>query len=175
MRLFIAFDIPEKVKEQLVSIQKKIKTEAKIKWVKAENIHLTLKFLGDVAGDKVDEIKARLENISFEPFDVEVSGIGVFPSESYIKVIWVGLRYDRAMENLVNEIREQLNEFKDDYPFKAHITIGRVRFVRNKKALVEELKKIKVKSERFTVRRFKLYKSMLTKEGPVYEELAEFS
>jgi 2'-5' RNA ligase len=99
----------------------------------------------------------------------------VFPSDDYIRVIWVGLKDDDSMQNLAQDIREALPEFKDDYPFKAHLTIGRVRFVKDKKELVEELKKIKVKSEKFKVENFKLYKSTLTPEGPVYEEVGAFS
>lgn len=175
MRLFIAFDIPDKVKKQLVSIQKQIKAEdAKIKWVKAENMHLTLKFLGEVAEDKVDEIKERLKKVSFEAFNVVVSDIGVFPSEDYIRVIWVGFKDEDNMTGLAKRIREQLKEFKDDHPFKAHLTIGRVRMIKDKRGLVEGLKKIKVEPERFSVKEFKLYKSTLTREGPIYEELAVF-
>jgi 2'-5' RNA ligase len=174
MRLFIAFDIPESVKEQLVSIQKKIKTEAKISWVKAENMHLTLKFLGEVDEGKVDDIKQRLGKVSFKPFEASVSEIGVFPSENYVRVIWVGLKDDKSMQKLAQDIREALPEFKDDYEFKAHLTIARVKFVKDKKALVEELKKLKPKPEKFKVENFKLYKSTLTREGPVYEEVGVF-
>jgi len=145
MRLFIAFDIPEQVKTMLVSIQEKIKSDAKIKWVKAENMHLTLKFLGEVAEDKVEDIKKRLGAVKFKPFDVEVSEIGVFPSESYIRVIWVGLKDDKSMQELVKNVRSALPEFKDDYEFKAHLTIARIKFVKDKKTLVGELKKIKAK------------------------------
>jgi 2'-5' RNA ligase len=175
MRLFIAFDIPESVKEQLVSIQKKIKTDAKISWVKAENMHLTIKFLGEVAEDKVEETKKKLSSVKFKPFEVSVSEIGVFPSEDYIRVIWVGLKDDKSMQKLAQDIREALPGFKDDYPFKAHLTIARVKFVKDKKALVDELKKLKPKPEKFSVENFKLYKSTLTREGPVYEEFGVFS
>ncbi len=175
MRLFIAFDIPGNLKEQLVDIQKKIKEgDAKIKWVKAENMHLTLKFLGEVAEEKVEDIKKKLGKLKFNKFEVEVSEIGVFPSEDYIRVIWAGLKDDEAMKRLVKNIRGALPGFKDDYEFKAHLTIGRVRFVKDKNALVEELKKVKVKHERFSVNEFKLYKSTLTREGPIYEKVAVF-
>jgi len=174
MRLFIAFDIPESVKEQLVSIQEQIKTDAKINWVKQENMHLTLKFLGEVAEDKVDDVKKKLSSVKFKPFEVVVSEIGVFPSENYIRVIWVGLKDDESMQRLAKDVRGVLPEFKDDYEFKAHLTIARVKFVKDKKALVDELKSIKVKSEKFKVENFKLYKSTLTGSGPVYEEVAVF-
>ena len=175
MRLFIAFDIPESVKEQLVSIHDKIKTDAKINWVSAKNMHLTLKFLGEVADDKIRDIKKRLSKISFEAFEVELSDIGVFPSENYIRVIWAGFRDDEKMAGLARKIREKLPKFRDDYDFKAHLTIGRVKFAGDKKKLVEELRKIKVKPERFSVKEFKLYKSTLTSSGPVYEEIGVFS
>jgi len=174
MRLFIAFDIPEKIKKQFVSIKEKIKTKAKIKWVSLENIHLTLKFLGEVADEKINEIKRRLSNVKFKKFDVEVSGIGVFPSENYIRVIWVGLRDSTSMFDLAKEINKQLPEFKNDYPFKAHITIGRVKTIKDREELVKELRKIKIVPQRFSVKEFKLYKSTLTSKGPVYLELAKF-
>lgn len=174
MRLFIAFDIPDTVKKQLVSIQDAVKTDAKIKWVAAGNMHLTLKFLGEVAEDKIDDIKKRLAEVSFDKFDIEVSALGVFPSEDYIRVIWVGFKNEGKMAELAKKIRGKLPEFKDDYEFKAHLTMGRVKFVKDKKALIEELKKIKVKSERFSVKEFKLYKSTLTMKGPIYKELGVF-
>lgn len=145
MRLFIAFDIPEGIIKKLVFVQKQIKADAKITWVDAKNMHMTLKFLGEVNEDKVNDVKKRLGKVAFNKFDAELSGIGVFPSENYIRVIWVGFKDEKQMKELAKSINEQLPEFKDEYEFKAHLTIGRVRFVRDREELAGQAKKIKIK------------------------------
>ncbi|MEM4247846.1 MAG: 2'-5' RNA ligase family protein, partial [Candidatus Nanoarchaeia archaeon] len=91
------------------------------------------------------------------------------------RVIWVGFKDDKHIKMLTSKIDEQLPEFKEDHEFKAHLTIGRVNFVKDKKALVECLKNLKLKPERFAVKEFKLYKSTLTGKGPIYDVISVFS
>ena len=99
MRLFIAIDIPEDVRKKLVSFQEKIGNEhARIKWVEADNIHLTLKFLGEVGDDTVGEIRESLKKIKFKSFTSAISGLGVFPNENYVRVIWAGMEPEKKIE-----------------------------------------------------------------------------
>lgn len=173
MRLFIAIDIPDNIKEYITKIQGKIETTSnKIRFVDKNNIHLTLKFLGEVEPYKTEEIKAILKKISFKPFYVCMDKIGVFPSESYIRVIWVSLKPENDILELQKNIDDNLKKlFKKEKDFKAHLTLARVKFIDDKNNFIGKLKKINIEEKRFGVENFKLVKSTLTREGPVYEDL----
>ncbi|MEK6868809.1 MAG: RNA 2',3'-cyclic phosphodiesterase, partial [Nanoarchaeota archaeon] len=93
MRLFIAIEIPEEIKSYLAEIQQEIAdSKNKIRLVNKDNMHLTLKFLGEVQPDNLEDIKNNLKKITFKPFSVVLDNIGVFPSDNYIRVVWVGLK-----------------------------------------------------------------------------------
>jgi 2'-5' RNA ligase len=179
MRLFIACEIPADVRKELVTLQKTIGEEkARIKWVEPENTHLTLKFLGEVDEDKVDAIKDRLGEIRSEPIDAHASGLGVFPSESYIRVIWVGLEPASEIEKLHEKIDKAMSElgFRAESRFQTHVTIGRVRSIKNKEYFIKRITELKGRwreiGEHFRIDRFKLKKSTLTPNGPIYEDVA---
>lgn len=176
MRLFIAIELPEEIKAELKEIQAKIdKNLAKLRIVDPEKIHLTLKFLGEVEDSKIEKIKEKLKEIEFEPFELKIKDIGVFPSEKYIRVVWVGLEPEDKVAGLQQKIDNSLLQmFKKEKDFKAHLTLARVKFVKEKEKFAESLKKIKVEEKFFKVNSFKLIKSTLTPEGPVYEDLEEF-
>ena len=172
MRLFIAIDF-EELKDYFAELQSQIPTNAKLSL--AKTFHLTLKFLGEVQQDKVDGIISSLKKIKFEPFSVSLDSIGVFSSESSIRVVWIGLKPEEKVIELQKKIDNSLKIlFNEEKNFKAHITLARVRFVEDAKPFIEELKKIKVESKKVEVKEFKLMKSTLTAEGPVYEGMAVF-
>ncbi|MBW2981384.1 RNA 2',3'-cyclic phosphodiesterase [Candidatus Woesearchaeota archaeon] len=171
MRLFIAIDLDNE--DYFKQIQGQL-PEAKATYPKV--FHLTLKFLGET--DKKEEIIKALEKIDFKTFRLKTTKIGVFPSESYIRVIWLGLEDSTDLNNLQENIEKALEEFnfKKDHDFKAHITLARIKFIRqeDKKDFVESLKEIKFAEKEFEINEFKLIKSELTKQGPIYEDIAEF-
>ena len=173
MRLFIAIEIPEEVKEYIQRIQGTINdTSNKIKFVKKNQIHLTLKFLGEVQPNISEEIKDTLRNIKFKPFSVHLDKIGVFPNESNIRVVWVGLNPEEPVLELQKSIDEDLKKlFKKEKDFKAHITLARVKFINNKEEFNNKLKNINIENKKIDVNGFGLVKSTLTPEGPVYEDL----
>ena len=176
MRLFIAIKIPEDIKEYLAKIQENIEINSnKIRFVKKEQIHLTLKFLGEVQPNIAEEIKNNLKKITFSPFSANLDKIGVFPSESYIRVIWVGLKPEEPILELQKSIDDNLKKlFKKEKNFKGHITLARIKFIEDKKKFIDKLKKIKIKDKKIDINNFKLIKSTLTPQGPVYEELEVF-
>ena len=177
MRLFIAIKLPEDVKEELIKVQKEIGSEfAKIKWVNKEQMHLTLKFLGEVQPDKVEEIINKLKTIKLESFTVFLGFIGVFPSENYIRIVWIGLKPEDKVLELQKQIDEALSKlFKKEKDFKSHITLVRVKYTEDKKQFLEQLKKIKVENKKIEIKDFRLMKSTLTPKGPIYEDLMVFS
>ena len=174
MRLFIALDFNE-LKGNLNRIQNNIdKSLANLKETSA--FHLTLKFLGEVQEDKINKIKERLNEIKFEKFSLTLSQIGVFPNENYIRVIWIGVnpkdRVIKLQENIENSLKEF--DFKKDFEFHPHITLARVKFVKEKEKLVKNLKDIKIEEKTIEIKDFRLVKSTLKPEGPVYEDLEVF-
>ena len=129
MRLFIAIEIPEEIKDYLCGIQQEIvDSKNKIRLVNKGNMHLTLKFLGEVQTDKVEVLNKNLKEIPFKPFSVVLDAIGVFPSENYIRVVWVGLKPEEPVLELQKNIDEALKKlFKKEKNFKPHLTIARVK------------------------------------------------
>jgi 2'-5' RNA ligase len=177
MRLFIAIEIPEDVKDYLARIQEKICNDTnKIGYVNKNQIHLTLKFLGEVQPDKAEKIKNILKKIKFGKFSVYLDSIGVFPSESYIRVVWVGLKPEKQILELQKDIDEKLKGlFKKEKAFKAHVTLARVKYIEDKERFIIKLKNIEIENKNVEMNNFKLMKSTLTPEGPVYEDLEVFS
>jgi len=178
MRAFIAIDLPDKIKGYLSKIQKELKiNSAKIKWVEKENLHLTVKFLGELDEAKINEVKQALSKIEFKPQTVSLSEIGVFPSENYIRVIWAGIKPSDKIVELQQKIETSLAELgikKENRKFETHITLGRVKFIKDKKELIDKIKSVDIKTEEFVLDCFKLKKSTLTEKGPVYEDLSIF-
>jgi len=177
MRAFIAIEIPEEVKKVLIEAQAQLdKDKAKLNLTK--DFHLTLKFLGEIDENKVEEIKKRLSEIKFGCFETSLTDIGVFPSEDYIRVAWVGLEDSKGkIKKLQQEVDSKLETlgFKKDERFHPHVTLARVKFTKDKEGLLKNLKKIEFKKESFKVNEFKLKKSTLTPKGSVYEDFASFS
>lgn len=172
MRLFISIGLPKGIRDYLFDLHKNLtKDIAVINWVAKKNIHLTLKFLGDVNEDKVEEIKYKLSEIKFEPFKTKLSGFGVFPSESYIRVLWVGLD-SREIFDIQDQVDEKLSDlFPKERGFTTHLTLGRVKAIKNKERFLDLIKKIKIEPFEFEISEINLIKSELTKEGPKYTVL----
>jgi len=176
MRLFIAIKIPENIKDYIVKIQENIDNPInKIRFVKKEQIHLTLKFLGEVQPNNLEIIKENLKKITFIKFSVNLDNIGVFPSESYIRVIWVGLKPEEPILELQRNIDETLKKlFSEEKNFKTHITLARVKHIENKEIFINKLKNMEIENIKFDINDFKLVKSTLTPKGPIYEDLEVF-
>jgi 2'-5' RNA ligase len=172
MRVFIAIDLDEE--DYFKMIQKQIPN---IRASYPKTFHLTLKFLGET--DKQEGIIKALKQIKFKHFKLNTTKIGVFPSESYIRVVWLGLNENTSLIKLQEDIEKALENFnfKKDFDFHPHITLARIKFIKpsEKENFVKELKKIKITEKEFEVKEFKLIKSELTKEGPVYEDISVFS
>lgn len=177
MRIFVAIKIPENIKDYISGVQESIGDDlAKIRWVNKNQMHLTLKFLGEVQPSNIIEVKKELKKIEFNPFNTYLSSVSMFPNEKYIRVLWVGLDPEEEINSLQKDIDEKLKKlFKKDKDFKPHITLGRVKFVKDKDKFVENLRKIKIDNKKVNVNGFKLMKSTLSQKGPIYEEIASYT
>jgi 2'-5' RNA ligase len=181
MRLFIAIVLSEPIREALAQAQAHLKyAGADVKWVAKDNIHLTLKFLGEVPEGKLQQIKDALDEIgkSFTPFEISLAGLGAFPNISSPRVIWVGLDKGAAesadVAARVDEAMEGLGFAKEPRPFAAHLTIGRVRSLKNKEALKEKITGYGLRVTGYeTIYSIALFQSTLTPKGPLYTRLHE--
>ena len=174
MRAFIALKIPEELKKKLVSVQEEIRKEfpSEIRFVEPENIHITLRFFDRINDKNADDIKKAIASIEFEPFKAKSMGIGAFPNEKFIRVVWAGAESEGKLESVVFQLDEKLAAlgFKPE-AFTSHITLGRVR------KHIEFSKEIEKYRGRdfgdFTVSKenIVLKRSKITPEGPIYTDL----
>lgn len=175
MRLFVAVELPKEIKDELYTFQLKLKPFLKAVFVHKKNLHLTLKFLGDVEEKKVEGIKRKLKEIKLKKFKVKLDGTGVFPNEKFIKIVWVGLSPEKKVMDLQKAVDGELIEFSErETRFVSHLTLARVKNVKHKKELLDLLKAMRVKGE-FTISEFSLIKSELSKDGPSYTTLDTYN
>ena len=186
MRAFIAIELPKEIRDSLANLQDKLKsTGADVKWVEPDNIHLTLKFLGEIDDQKLDKITSILENIAKDKnyFHICISSLGAFPRISSPRVIWVGIDTgEKETKEIVKALEGKIEKIgipKEDRPFSSHITIGRTRSALNLQKLAKGLETLesdlKIKVAEFDVTKITLFKSTLTPKGPIYEVLKEAS
>lgn len=179
IRTFIAIEIPENIISKIRELQEGLKVYGfKIRWVRAENIHLTLKFLGDIEAVQIGEITEAVSKTveGFTPISLKAKGVGVFPGIKRPRVLWVGLAGE--LESLVT-IQKKLDENlivldfpKEKRPFKGHLTMGRIKDKIDVNKFGDALMTWRnFESETFTAGQIILYKSELKPSGAVYTEL----
>ena len=180
VRSFIAVDIESReTLDEISAFQKMLlDTGADLKPVDVENIHVTLRFLGEIPSSLVSKIGEELKTLHFNPFEVSLQGVGVFPDMRRVNVVWVGI--EKGVVELVDihgqveKVLKRLGIRPDDRGFSPHITIARVRSARNKDKLAEAVAAMRDREFGvFPVDSVKLKKSVLTPKGPVYSILAE--
>jgi 2'-5' RNA ligase len=180
IRSFIAFDIDsELVLKRLSEAQNTlINTGADLKLVNPQNIHVTMRFLGNISAPMVDSIHEEMKQIAFTPFEIELKGLGAFPSLKYARVVWAGIRKgaDELM-NVFNQLEPRLRRLgfrPDPKGFSPHLTMARVKTGRHKAELVKCVEDL-VDYEFGIIKAdyLRLKKSVLTPKGPIYTTLRE--
>jgi 2'-5' RNA ligase len=176
MRAFIAIKVAGEIRRRIIEIQNELKDiNADIRWVKSENIHITLKFLGEVEDNRIIEVCRIVEDAvkTTGTFELSVETSGVFPGQGLPVVIWIGV--SEGMEFLVklyHSLEESLYRAgfeKEKRNFSAHLTIGRISSARNIKNLLQKLETFKnVGLGRMAAEAVYILRSDLTPEGPVY-------
>ena len=180
MRLFIAMPLPGKIEELLAEIIFTLKqNRAKVKWVAPKNIHLTLKFLGDTDEGKVPEINNVIEKVGsgYKTIISEINCLGAFPNVRRPRVIWAGLTGGvDILAEIAGKIEDELEKIgfeKENRPFKSHLTLGRVKDNFGIADLTDAVEKYDFTPEEIIFDRIVLFKSTLTRQGPIYERLFE--
>ena len=180
IRAFLAIDLDDDLKPKINKIIKEFKRiDTRIKYVELANLHLTLKFFGqiDTAGLNLLEEKIAKVVSEFEPFNIKITGCGAFPNSNHIKVIWVGIEDDSVIRDLHDKLDKEFAElgFDKDRKFSTHLTIGRMKSAKNKnqvKSTIAEFSDVEIGE--MTVNSISLKKSTLKPSGPIYEDLKVF-
>ena len=176
MRLFVSVPMPKEVKDYLYDLQKKVKSKhlAKVNWVHKKNLHLTLRYLGEVKGSK--EVVTRLKEVKFKKFKARLDVVGVFPSEREVRVVFVACEPSSKFKSLSSKVDEAtLGLGKNEHTFVSHVTLGRVKNVKKSKEFISLIKGLDVDKLEFQVDSFVLMKSVLRREGPSYSVIEEYS
>ncbi len=140
MRTFISIKLPPKILIKVKEIQDSL-PEFSGKKTEIKNLHLTLKFLGEISQEKLEEVRAKLREVDFPKFEVELKELGFFENQNS-GIIWINLSNCENIQKEIDNILEDL--FDKERRFMGHITIARVKDFRNNKNFLDILKKINV-------------------------------
>ncbi len=178
VRAFIAIKIPEYIVEKIKSVQNELKkTTTQVSWVNPGNIHITLKFLGNIDESKIDEVVSQIKNavVGLPQFNIRIQGIGAFPNFKRPKVFWIGTEQNEQLIKLANSIDMNMLTLgfkKESRPFKAHLTFGRVKGTQEMTECLDILhQNINFKGGCFLAEEIFLIKSDLKPTGAVYTPL----
>ena len=187
IRSFIAIELPDNVRSALAELQTELQTnkQPQVKWVGPHGIHLTLKFLGNIATAKISDVTGAIEQASrgFSPLSLEVKGLGVFPNFQRVRVVWVGVGGDvdrlKQLQQRIDSNLVPLGFARESRPFTPHLTLARVR----EKATPTEQQHLGQliagarfeTAHRFTAESINLMQSHLTTEGAIYRQITTIS
>jgi len=179
VRAFIAIPLPETVREQMADLQGRLQRYGfRIRWVRPDRIHLTLRFFGDLDGYKLSEAQNAMARAlaDWQPLQLSVRGLGTFPGVRKPRVVWCGLAGETdRLAVLHGRLGAELVRCgfpAETRPFRAHLTLGRVKAAIQAEKLVTAIREQGgFESDRFPVMAVHLYKSELRPEGPIYTSL----
>ena len=169
------------MRENLMRAEEELRqTMADIKLVEKDNLHFTVKFLGEIPDSAVDEVDKRIKSLALQRMDVQVRGLGAFPDLRRPRVVWAGVSPQDAPAvtssgQKVIDALEGVGQ-SDERAFQPHITVGRVRSPRNHDALVAVMRDYSTREfGRTPITALKLKASSLTPKGPIYRDVREYT
>ncbi len=174
-RLFVAIDFPPEIKTQIETVCDGLRD---VRWVERDQMHLTLRFIGEIEMDRFKEVKDSLQSVRFEPFTLTLKGVGHFPQQGLPRVLWVGVEASGALKRLARDVERAIVSLgfePDRHPFSAHVTLARLKYP----PPAGELKRFYERNKRFasdpmTVEAFSLFSSVLSRDGAVYQVEATY-
>ncbi|MFP4590343.1 MAG: RNA 2',3'-cyclic phosphodiesterase [Halobacteriales archaeon] len=177
MRLFVSVDLPEDLAEAIASVQELLADAEGIRPVEPTQAHVTLKFLDDTTEARVPEVVGGLEGAVADagvgPFEVELAGLGVFPSLEYISVVWVGVDEGadelRTLHEAVERALVDRGFEPESHDFTPHVTIARMDHAGGKALVQRTVRERSPSVGRFAATSVNLTESTLTPDGPRYE------
>ncbi|WP_281195557.1 RNA 2',3'-cyclic phosphodiesterase [Halorubrum sp. F4] len=183
VRAFFAVELPDDLAEPIADRQSAFDDAAGTRPTDPNQAHLTLKFLGDVDVDDLDDVRAAgeraVDRAGVAPFDCAIEGLGVFPSLEYVSVVWLGVgegadELTRLHEALETETTA-LGFDPEDHEFTPHVTLARMNDARGKDLVQRVVREEHPEVGSFAVEEVTLIESTLTDEGPVYEPIGRFA
>jgi 2'-5' RNA ligase len=184
IRAFLAIEPPEDILQKISGLQEKLKREisGRISWTRPQGQHLTLKFFGDISQEDVSKICAAVQKriVSESPLNLKIEKTGVFPDARRPRVLWCGITGDAERLSVFQKILDgdfaNIGFPAEDRPFRAHLTLARIKDPRDLAGMSEALKKYGTfAAGEFTCKELFLFQSKLSGQGAVYTKLAEFA
>ena len=181
IRSFLAFELPVEIREHIRVVSKELRKMAlPVRWVKVDNIHLTILFLGSVDEDTIGDIEQKVNVVvkGTSAFSTKLSSVGAFPHWRKPRVIWVGLNGDiERLSHLRNDLQEELKVLgfiPEKRPFRPHLTLGRFKSLINRDEDIQWIcdRYRDITSDTYQLNELILYKSELKPDGPVYTKMA---
>lgn len=180
IRTFIAIEIPASIQQQIALLQNRLKSVGGgISWVKTNNIHLTLKFLGDVPANLMQQVIEATEKACGEikSFNLEIKGTGFFPDMKRPRVVWVGCEENSGSLQKIHQnldlLLSNIGFKKESRRFSPHLTIGRVKDQRKIGDILNLMQQVPFKTEQFVASEVIVMKSQLHPAGSIYTPLAK--
>lgn len=183
MRIFIALDIPGEIRARISEYMDRVRPYAEsARWARTEGLHVTLKFIGEMKDEKVPEIAKALATVTAEPFTINFSGAGFFPTAKSPRVFWLGVEGAEALPRLaaaIDAAAHSLDIAREKKPFNAHLTLARAgsgpvagQVLRPVQRLLEA--EAPPQFGTMTAQEFWLYRSELARGGSKYTKLQKF-
>ena len=179
VRTFICLQLPAFARDRLASTQQRLRASgAQVRWVRPQNIHLTLKFLGSVAADRLQDVVQAVKRgaVPAPPIPLELAALGCFPNRRAPRVVWAGLtQCPEELRNLQQRVEKELVAIgfpEESRPFSPHFTLGRVRSGRNIRKLVAAIQAERLEPLRFQVAEVVVMASRLHPSGALYTPIA---
>ncbi len=181
IRAFIALDISEDVRRKLEELKNHLAPYGRnVKWVPVKNIHITLKFLGNISEDRISDIEGVIRKLlqNRSSISLRAKGAGAFPSLKKIRVVWAGIDGDidklRSLQQDLEVELERIGFPREDRSFKPHLTLGRLKSPSGNNSLAKAIAGLhSFQSDQFVVDHVTLYRSILKPSGAVYEALVK--
>jgi len=185
IRSFLSIEIPKAVKLELSAVQNKLKKIKGIRWVLPDNIHLTLKFFGDINQEQVDDIKNIISSVclNIRPMTLKIGGFGGFPDMDKPRILWAGLdgeikrlcKFQTLIDKTLQKMDLSMDKKMDKKIFLPHLTIGRIKEPKKCDILKKEITDINIlTTTKWRVDNVVLFKSQLMQNGAIYTHLWDF-
>jgi 2'-5' RNA ligase len=183
MRVFIGLDIPGEVRARISEYMQRVRALAPdARWVRTESLHVTLKFVGELAEGRVEAIQEALGQVKAPPFEIEFGNVGFFPNPRSARVFWIGIHASDALPQLAATIDERLEKLgiaREEKAYKPHLTLARATSGKATDRCLQGIQQRLDPEEplqfgTMTAREFFLYKSELLRGGAKYTKLRGF-
>ena len=181
MRCFVAIKLSKEVKDEIVRIQKNLAPLGlEAKWTEYENLHITLKFLGQIPEENITEAEEIMVRVSslVKSFTLNLSKAGAFPSLGRPRVLWVGVEPGEFPVKIIQYLEKEfvrLNIPRETRSPHPHITLARIKSPKNIHKLKSAVESVEVKDVKWRIEEVILFKSILTPRGSIYEEIYKAS